>query len=117
MEHAEPDRPDPRDAGRRFHARGFRRRSASIWKEAALSPGAARPKPDYGRALWFDAYAGGTIFRHVVHPLFVQTIVNPNIKKVPGDKAVIDNVLDKVQPKSSAISSPRSTGKFLVGDA
>jgi hypothetical protein len=30
---------------------------------------------------------GGTIFRHVVHPLFVQTIVNPNINKVPSDKA------------------------------
>ena len=53
----------------------------------------------YGRTLWFDAYAGGTIFRHVVHPLFHQTIVAPNIRKVPSDKAVIDNVLDKVQPK------------------
>ena len=61
-----------------------------------ILPGDARA---YGRALWFDAYAGGTIFRHVVHPLFVQTVVNPNINKVPGDKAVIDNVLDKVQPK------------------
>ena len=53
----------------------------------------------YGRALWFDAYAGGTIFRHVVHPLFVQTVVNPNIHKEPTDKAVIDNVLSNVQPK------------------
>ena len=61
-----------------------------------ILPGDARA---CGRALWFDAYAGGTIFRHVVHPLFVQTVVNPNINKVPGDKAVIDNVLGKVQPK------------------
>ena len=70
----------------------------------------------YGRTLWFDAYAGGTIFRHVVHPLFVQTIVNPNINKVPGDKAVIDNVLDKVQPKILGYLDAEIDGKYLVGN-
>jgi glutathione S-transferase len=71
----------------------------------------------YGRALWFDAYAGGTIFRHVVHPLFFQTVVNPNINKVPGDKAVIDNVLNDVQPKILSYLDAQIGGKYLVGDA
>jgi len=71
---------------------------------------------DYGRALWFDAYAGGTIFRHVVHPLFIQTIVNPNIRQIPSDKAVIDNVLDAVQPKIFAYLDSQTRGPFLVGN-
>ena len=54
----------------------------------------------YGRTLWFNAYAGGTIFRHLVHPLFHQTVVNPNIKKAPVDKAVVDDVLEQRGAKS-----------------
>jgi len=72
---------------------------------------------EYGRALWFDAYAGGTIFRHVVHPLFHQTVVNPNIKQVPGDKAVIDDVLSNVQPKILSYLESQIDGKYLVGNA
>lgn len=71
---------------------------------------------EYGRALWFDAYAGGTIFRHVVHPLFSQTIVRPNILQEPADKAVIDDVLSNVQPKILSYLESQLTGKFLVGD-
>jgi glutathione S-transferase len=72
---------------------------------------------EFGHALWLDAYAGGTIFRHVVHPLFVQTIVNPNINKVPADKAVIDNVLNNVQPKILNYLDSQIDGTFLVGNA
>ena len=72
---------------------------------------------DYARVLWFDAYAGGTIFRHVVHPLFVQTIVGPNIRNVPTDKAVVDDVLTNAQPKIFGYLDRQITGKFLVGDA
>jgi glutathione S-transferase len=71
---------------------------------------------DYGRALWFDAYAGGTIFRHLVHPLFAQTVVGPNINKVPADKAVIDNVLANVRPKIFGYLDSQISGKYLVGD-
>ncbi len=71
---------------------------------------------DHGRTLWFDAYAGGTVFRHIVHPLFVQTVVNPNINKVPSDRAVIDNVLNHVQPKIFGYLNSQIDGKFLVGD-
>jgi glutathione S-transferase len=71
---------------------------------------------EYGRTLWFDAYAGGTIFRHVVHPLFVQTVVNPNIKQAPCDKAVIDSVLNDMQPKILNYLESQVSGKFLVGN-
>jgi glutathione S-transferase len=69
-----------------------------------------------GRTLWFDAYAGGTIFRHAIHPLFAQTVVNPNIAKKPSDKSVIDNVLSDVLPRMLAYLESQIQGKFLVGD-
>jgi glutathione S-transferase len=71
---------------------------------------------DYGRALWFDAYAGGTIFRYVVGPLFHQTVVNPNIQKVPTDKAAVDDILKNVLPKILGYLEQQITGKFLVGN-
>jgi glutathione S-transferase len=69
----------------------------------------------YGRALWFDAYAGGTLFRHVVHPLFYQSVVAPNINKVPTDKSVTDGVLTEVAPKIFGYLESQIDGKFLVG--
>ena len=71
---------------------------------------------DYARALWFDAYAGGTIFRHLVHPLFAQTVVGPNIRNVPTDKAAVNDVLTNVQPKILGYLDSQIIGKFLVGD-
>lgn len=68
------------------------------------------------RVLWFDAYAGGTIYRHVVHPLFVQTVVGPNIRNVPTDRAVIDDILNNVQPKIFGYLDSQIAGKYLVGD-
>ncbi len=67
--------------------------------------------------LWFDAYAGGTVFRHVVHPLFAQIVVGPNIRNVPTDKSVVDDVLTNVVPKILLYLDGQITGKFLVGDA
>jgi glutathione S-transferase len=71
---------------------------------------------DHARTLWFDAYAGGTIFRHVVHPLFHQTIVNPNIRKMPIDRVVVDDVLSNVQPKILSYLEGEISGKFLIGE-
>lgn len=71
---------------------------------------------EYGRALWFDAYAGGTIFRHMVHPLFAQTVVNPKIRQAPADQAIIDSVLNQVQPKILDYLESQISGKFLAGD-
>jgi glutathione S-transferase len=75
----------------------------------------SEPK-DFGRALWFDAYAGGTIFRHAMHPLFGQKVVGPNINKVPTDHAVIDGVLKSVLPKILGYLESQISGKFLVAN-
>ena len=71
----------------------------------------------YGRALWFDAYAGGTLFRNVVHPLFHQSVVGPNINKVPTEKTVIDRVLSDIAPKILGYLESQTDGKFLVGQS
>jgi glutathione S-transferase len=86
-------------------------------KKHPASPVLPADVRDYGRALWFDAYAGGTIFRHVVHPLFHQTVVNPNINKVATDEAVVYGVLKNVQPKIFGYLESQIVGKFLVGNA
>jgi glutathione S-transferase len=54
--------------------------------------------------------------RNVVHPLFHQTIVGPNINKVPTDKAVVDNVLKNMQPKILGYLNCQIDGKFLVAN-
>jgi glutathione S-transferase len=72
---------------------------------------------DYARVLWFDAYAGGTLYRYVVHPLFAQTVVGPNIHNVPTDKAVVDDIIGNVQPKIFGYLNSQITGKYLVGDS
>lgn len=85
-------------------------------KKAPAAPLLPQEAEAYGRALWFDAYAGGTVFRHLVHPLFAQTFVNPNINKIATDKAVIDNVLENVRPKIFSYLELQIDGKYLVGD-
>ena len=42
---------------------------------------------------------------------------DPNIRNVPTDKAVVDDVLTNVQPKILGYLDGQITGKFLVGDA
>jgi glutathione S-transferase len=72
---------------------------------------------DYGRALWFDAYANSTVFRHVVHPLFQRAVVDANINTMPPtDEAAVDNVLENVLPKILGYLDSQIEGKFLVGN-
>jgi glutathione S-transferase len=85
-------------------------------KKHPSSPVLPSDAKDYGRALWFDAYAGGTIFRHAMHPLFHQKIVGPNINKVPTDNAVVDGVLNNVLPKILGYLNSKIDGKFLVAN-
>jgi glutathione S-transferase len=85
-------------------------------KKQASTPVLPADAQGYARTLWFDAYAGGTIFRNVVHPLFHQTVVNPNVRKAPVDKAVVDDVLSNVAPRVFGYLEGEIGGKFLVGD-
>ena len=86
-------------------------------QEAALTADLPADVRDYARVLWFDAYAGGTIFRHVVHPLFAQTVVGPEHPQCPDRQGVVDDVLTNVQPKILGYLDRQIDGKFLVGDA
>jgi glutathione S-transferase len=73
-----------------------------------------------GRALWFDGYAGGTVFRHVIHGLFVQKVIRPGILGEPTDQGVIDQIRATTEPKvfrylDDAVAA--AGGRFLVGGA
>jgi glutathione S-transferase len=85
-------------------------------KKHPASPVLPADVRDYGRALWFDAYAGGTVFRHAMHPLFHQKIVGPNINKMPTDAAVVDGVLKSVLPKMLGYLESQINGQFLVAN-
>jgi glutathione S-transferase len=69
-----------------------------------------------GEALFLDAWAGGTLFRDVVHPIFHNQIVNPNIKKIAADAASIDEALVKAQAAFAYLES-RAPRDFLVGES
>ena len=70
----------------------------------------------YGTALFLDAWAG-RFFHDVVHPLFHNQIVNPNIRKTPSDPAAIDTALHRRAPEALAYLEQRKPGRFLVGGA
>ncbi|HEX3773169.1 MAG TPA: glutathione S-transferase family protein [Polyangiaceae bacterium] len=79
----------------------------------ALLPANAR---DYGRALFFDAWASTALFRQIVHPLFHNQIVAPNLRKQPGDPSAIDLALNQAAPEAFAFLEQSVSGKHLVGD-
>jgi glutathione S-transferase len=59
--------------------------------QPALYPAEAA---DYARALWYEEYADGVVFREVVHGLFFQKIIRPGILKEKTDSAVVDAILN-----------------------
>lgn len=71
----------------------------------------------HARALWFEQYAGGTVFRNVVHPLFREVFVQPKINKVPTDPGRIDAVLTTVAPEIFGYLEAECSQDFLVGPA
>jgi glutathione S-transferase len=77
------------------------------------------PRDDrhYGHALWFEQYAGGTVFRDIVHPLFHEVFVNPKVKGIATDHACIDHVLTRVLPEVFGYLDAVSNGPFLAGSA
>jgi glutathione S-transferase len=62
----------------------------------SIYPAGDRP---HALALWFEQYAGGTVFRDVVHPLFHQAFVNPNVHGIPTDPTAVDAVLTRAMPE------------------
>ena len=58
-----------------------------------------RETNDFVQALWMEEYADGTIFREVVHGLFFQKVVRPNILRQMTDTAAIAAILRDALPK------------------
>ena len=71
----------------------------------------------YGRALWLEQYAGGTLFRDVVHPLFHEVFVHPKVKGIATDSARIDQVLTGAMPDVLGYLESLADAPFLAGQA
>jgi glutathione S-transferase len=71
----------------------------------------------FGQALWLEQYAGGTVFRDVVHALFHQVFVHPKIRGIPTDQGRVDDVLTRAVPEVFGYLETVSNGTFLAGDA
>ena len=69
----------------------------------------------FAQALWLEEYADGTVFRDVVHGLFFNKIIRPNILKQPGDAAAIDAILRDTVPKVFGYLERSIDGTHLVG--
>lgn len=70
---------------------------------------------DLVQALWLEEYADGTIFRDLIHGLFFQKIIRPNILKQETDQKVIDGILADVMPKMFSYLEQSIGGEFLAG--
>jgi glutathione S-transferase len=70
---------------------------------------------ELGEALFLDAWAGTALFRNVVHPIFHNQVVNPNIRKVPVDQAAVDAAMNEAAPEAFGYLEGRATDRFLVG--
>jgi glutathione S-transferase len=77
----------------------------------ALYPTEAR---DYAEALWFEEYADGTVFREVVHGIFVQKIIRPNIMKEKSDASAIDAILERALPQVFGYLEGSIKGDFIA---
>lgn len=71
---------------------------------------------DHVRALWFEEYADGTVFRDVVHGLFFQKIIRPSILKQATDAGVIAEIQSKAVPTVFGYLERSLNGDYLVGD-
>jgi glutathione S-transferase len=81
--------------------------------QPALYPANAKDK---ARALWFEEYCDSTVFRDVVHPLFTQLIIRPNIFQQETDRAVVDAVLATAMPKVFGYLESQIGDGYLVGN-
>jgi glutathione S-transferase len=72
---------------------------------------------EHATALWFEQYAGGTVFHDIVHPLFHETIVHPNIHGIATDGARVKRVCDDTMPEVLGYLDSVCGDGFLVGPA
>ena len=73
-----------------------------------------RETRDFVQALWLEEYADGTVFRDVVHGLFFQKVIRPNILKQATDSAAITAILNDALPKVFGYLEGTIGGDHLV---
>lgn len=67
------------------------------------------------QALWLEEYADGTIFREVIHGLFFQKIIRPNILKQQSDPTIIEGILSGALPKVFGYLEGALAREYLAG--
>jgi glutathione S-transferase len=80
--------------------------------EPGLYPQATR---DLVEALWLEEYADGTLFREVVHGVFFQKVIRPNILGESTDAAAVARIETEVLPRVFGYLEQAVGGSFLVG--
>ena len=54
---------------------------------------------NFARAMFLDAYAGGMLFRNMVHGLFFQRVIRPGILNEQPDQVEIETILATRRPR------------------
>lgn len=67
------------------------------------------------QAVWLEEYADGTVFREVIHGLFFQKIIRPNILNQATDQQAVDDILGGAMPRVFAFLEQSVGGEFLAG--
>jgi glutathione S-transferase len=69
----------------------------------------------YAQALWFEEYADGTFFRDVIHDLFFQKVIRPNLLKQPTDATAVTAIENDIVPARLAYLESALAGDFFAG--
>lgn len=70
-----------------------------------------------GQALFLDAYAGGTLFRNVVHGLFFQKVLRPKVFSQATDQAVVAQICDGARLTVFGYLDSLAGGEYLIGNS
>jgi len=70
---------------------------------------------EYARAMWFEQYAGA-LFRDVIHGLFFQKIIRPNILQQPTDTDEMDKILIEAMPKTFGYLERQIRGDYVAAN-
>jgi glutathione S-transferase len=99
-----------------FHLADSAAICAYLEKLAPQMPLYPRENRDFARALSIEQYAGA-LFAEVVHPLFFETFVKPNLRKQPADTPRVGAIETQVAPAMFSHLDRIADGDFFVGKA
>lgn len=68
------------------------------------------------RALWLEEYADGTVFREVVHGLFVQNVIRPKLLGQATDRTAIEAIQAEAMPRVFGYLDRQIDGEHLAGE-